>query len=258
MPRFAMILEYRGHGYVGWQSQTGQNSLQQGVEKAIAEIDSTSPSIVAAGRTDSGVHALGQVIHCDLQKVWEVGRLRDALNWHLRLETIAVVQAALVEADFSARFSACRRAYLYRIMVRSSPLVHQAGLAWRRRRPLNVDAMRTAAGLLVGRHDFSTFRSIKCQANSPVKTLDSIVIEERMASHGERELQIRLEARSFLHRQVRSIVGTLERVGTGLMTISQFKEAFQSCDRTRCGTVAPAEGLYLERVDYDPDPFERA
>lgn len=258
MPRFAMILEYNGRGYVGWQMQAQQNSLQQAVQNAIAELEPGAPNIVAAGRTDSGVHALGQVIHCDLQKDWQPRRLCDALNWHLRQETIAIVQVATVDADFSARFSAHRRAYLYRIIVRSTPLVLDGGLAWRRNQDLDVPAMQEAAQMLIGKHDFSTFRSIKCQADSPVKTLDQIEIAEKPISHGVRELQIRAEARSFLHRQVRSIVGTLERVGARKMSLSEFKDVFRSCDRQRCGTVAPAEGLFLEKVNYKPDPFNRS
>ena len=256
MHRFALIIEYNGCGYVGWQSQANGKAVQQTVQDAIRRLDPAAPDIVAAGRTDSGVHALGQVIHCDLRKDWETGRLRDALNAHLRPEAVSVLEAAAVASDFSARFSARRRIYLYRIAVRRSPLVHEANLVWRLARNLDHEAMQSAAGHLIGRHDFTTFRSIHCQASSPVKTLDSLTVERIPIRHGY-ELRIRAQARSFLHRQVRSIVGTLERIGAGAMSGRDLRDALESRDRQRCGPVAPARGLYLDRVEYAPDPFCR-
>ncbi len=256
MPRFALILEYNGFGFVGWQSQASGKSLQQTVQCAVRRLEPDVPEVVAAGRTDSGVHAFGQVIHCDLRKDWDPERLCDALNAQLRPETISVLQAARVSQGFSARFSAVRRTYLYRIVVRRAPLAHEADLVWRVARRLDAAAMRSAAGHLVGRHDFTTFRSARCQAVSPVKTLDSLTVERTAVRYGY-ELRIRAEARSFLHRQMRSMVGTLERVGAGAITPGQLRDALESCDRSRCGPVAPARGLFLECVDYDPDPFCR-
>lgn len=254
MPRFAFELEYDGSGFVGWQSQANGVSVQDTIQSAIHIIEPEAPNCVSAGRTDSGVHALGQIVHCDLAKDWEPSKLCDALNSLIRPQKVSILQTAKVNDDFSARFSAIRRSYMYRIVVRRSPLVHHANMIWRLSRPLDHLAMQKAANYLIGRHDFTTFRSVHCQSKSPVKTLDMLTIEPIPFPHGI-ELRIRAQARSFLHRQVRSIVGTLERVGAGAWTPRVVQEALQSCDRSRCGPVAPAHGLFLERVDYEINPF---
>ncbi|MCY3879863.1 MAG: tRNA pseudouridine(38-40) synthase TruA [Rhodobacteraceae bacterium] len=254
MPRYAFQLEYDGSGFAGWQKQANSLTVQECVEAALRRLDDLAGSVVAAGRTDSGVHALCQVIHCDLDKGWEGGKLCDALNAQLRPHAVAAVTAVRTDAGFSARFSAVRRSYLYRLMIRRAPMVLERQFLWQLSRQLDVGRMREAAEFLIGRHDFTTFRSAHCQADSPVKTLDGIKIETFERSGGL-ELRVRVTARSFLHRQVRSFVGTLERVGAGMMPPEGVREALEARDRSRCGPVAPARGLYLERVDYDPDPF---
>lgn len=254
MTRYVLKLEYDGTEFVGWQSQAEGNSVQEKVKQAIRIIEPNASEIVAAGRTDSGVHALGQVIHCDLVKSWQLERLCDALNANLKPNKISILQAAIVDERFSARFSAIRRIYTYRIIVRRAPLALQTNQAWRLTKQLNHEKMQKAANFLIGKHDFTTFRASRCQANSPVRTLDILEVKKKFIPYGY-EIRIRAEARSFLHRQVRSIVGTLERVGAGAMTPRELLDALLSCDRSQCGPVAPAQGLYLERVDYNPDPF---
>ena len=198
-----------------------------------------------AGRTDAGVHATGQVAHCDLARAWDPFRLSEALNHHLRPHPVAVLAAEEAAPDFHARFSAVYRRYRYRVVCRRAPLALEAGLAWRRPQPLDVEAMQAAAGFLVGRHDFTTFRSAQCQAASPVKTLDVF----RISRNGH-EIVFELGARSFLHNQVRSLVGTLEKVGSGKWTPDQVVAALGARDRSRCGPVAPPDGLYLTVVEY--------
>lgn len=245
MPRYRLTLEYHGGPFVGWQRQANGRSVQQAVEEALATLDPGAPAVTGAGRTDAGVHALGQVAHCDLARDWEPFRLAAALNHHLRPEPVAVIAAARVADDFHARFSAIRRRYLYRVICRRAPLTLDRGLAWRVPGPLDLAPMREAAAHLVGRHDFTTFRSSECQAASPVKTLDELTIEAR----GE-EVRFHLAARSFLHNQVRSMVGTLERVGAGKWSPARVAEALAASDRTACGPVAPPDGLYLVDVSY--------
>lgn len=256
MPRYALKLEYHGGPFAGWQRQSGQPSVQAAVEAALARLDPAAPAIAAAGRTDAGVHASGQVAHCDLAKDWEPFRLMEALNWHLKPAPVAVLAAARVADDFHARFSATERRYLYRIVARRAPLTLEAGLAWRVLRPLDAEAMRDAATHLIGRHDFTTFRSTLCQSKSPVKTLDEIGIDAVAIPHGV-EYRFRLRARSFLHNQVRSIVGTLERAGAGAGAWSpaDVKAALEARDRAACGPVAPPGGLCLTGVAYPEDPF---
>jgi tRNA pseudouridine38-40 synthase len=203
--------------------------------------------VQGAGRTDSGVHALGQVAHIDFIKDWRCDQVRDAINHHLRPDPISVLQAEQVTEDFHARFSAIKRHYLYRLIDRRSPLTLDKGQIWRVPQPLDSDAMHAAAQCLVGSHDFSTFRDAQCQSDSPVKTLDAI----RVSRIGE-EVQLTCSARSFLHRQVRSFVGSLVEVGLGKWSIRDFKAALDAADRQRCGPVAPSDGLYLVAVDY-PD-----
>ena len=219
MPRYALKIEYDGRPFAGWQWQDAQPSVQGAVQAALARIAPEAPKLTGAGRTDAGVHALGQVAHVDLARAWEPERLAAAVNAHLRPAPVAVVAAAEVDATFHARFDAVEREYLFRLVSRRAPLVHDRGFAWRVGHRLDLAAMREGAAALIGRHDFTTFRSSTCQAKSPVRTLDEIEIEET-AAPGGREYRFRLRARSFLHNQVRGIVGTLgtsrtRRLATG-------------------------------------------
>lgn len=244
MQRYRLVLEYHGAPFVGWQRQENGASVQETLETALARLGE-EVRVTGAGRTDRGVHALAQTAHVDLARNWQPFRLMEALNHHLRPAPIAVLAAERVGPDFHARYSARRRHYLYRIIQRRAPLALEAGLAWHIRYPLDLEAMREGASSLIGHHDFTTFRSVQCQSASPVKTLDAIEIEQQGT-----EINIRLNARSFLHNQVRSIVGTLERVGAGRWQSAQVAEVLHARDRTACGPVAPPEGLYLAGVDY--------
>ena len=249
MPRYRLTLEYDGGPFVGWQRQANGLAVQQVVEDACAAICGVPVRITGAGRTDAGVHALGQVAHVDLARSWRPEVLRDALNAHMRPYPVAVLQAADVAETFDARFSATARHYRYRIANRRMPLTLDAGRVWLVKRPLDVDAMAEAAAVLRGRHDFTTFRAAECQADSPVRTLDTF----DLVCAGE-EIHVRAKARSFLHHQVRSMVGSLERVGAGRWTRADLAAALQARDRARCGPVAPACGLYFVGVDYPADP----
>ena len=244
MPRYALRIEYDGRPFSGWQRQDAHPSVQGAVEAAVARIAPEAPAVTGAGRTDAGVHALGQVAHVDLARAWEPGRLAAAVNAHLRPAPVAVVAAAEVDAGFHARFDAVEREYLYRLVSRRAPLVHDRGLAWRVGHRLDLEAMREGAAALIGRHDFTTFRSSTCQAKSPVRTLDELSIEEGEAVSG-REYRFRLRARSFLHNQVRGIVGTLERVGAGAWPPERVGAALAARERSACGPVAPPDGLTL-------------
>ena len=250
MPRYALKIEYHGGPFSGWQRQAQHASVQGAIEAALAALEPGVPSIVAAGRTDAGVHALGQVAHCDMAKHWDAFRLSEALNYHLKPLPVAIVAAALVCDDFSARFSARERQYVYRIMCRRAPLTHQKGLVWKVPQKLDVAAMQRGAEYLVGTHDFTTFRASECQAQSPVKSVDEI----RVAGTGA-EATFHVRARSFLHNQVRSFVGTLERVGAGAWAPEDVRDALAARDRAACGPVAPPDGLYLKSVIYERDPF---
>lgn len=215
MPRYALKIEYDGGPFAGWQAQADQPSVQGAVEAALGRLDAgfaAGARIAAAGRTDAGVHATGQVAHADLQRDWDPFRLAEALNYHLKPAPVAVLSVAAAGDDFHARFSATERRYLFRLISRRAPVTHDQGQVWQVRNPLDAEAMRAGAAHLIGRHDFTTFRSSICQAQSPIKTLDQITIDEVDLPHG-REFRFHLRARSFLHNQVRSIVGTLERVG---------------------------------------------
>lgn len=245
MPRYKLTLEYHGGPFVGWQRQASGASVQGAVEAALKALEPDAAPIAGAGRTDAGVHATGQVAHCDLTQAWEPSRLAQALNWHLKPNPVVVLAAERVADDFHARFSATGRRYLYRMVCRRAPLTIERGLAWRLPYDLDAGAMQAAADLLVGKHDFTTFRSAQCQAASPVKTLDEFRVERT----GE-EIRCHLAARSFLHNQVRSLVGTLERVGAGKWPVSQVAEALAARDRAACGPVAPPDGLYLAQVVY--------
>jgi tRNA pseudouridine38-40 synthase len=254
MPRYALKLEYDGAPFAGWQRQADQPSVQGAVEAALAKLERGVPSIAAAGRTDAGVHALGQVAHCDMSREWDPFRLSEALNYHLKPQPVAVVACARVPDDFHARFSALERQYLFRLVTRRAPVVHDAGKVWQVQNALALEPMRRAAEYLLGRHDFTTFRASICQAESPVKTLDELSIEEMDYPSG-REFRFHVRARSFLHNQVRSFVGTLERVGAGAWAPEDVKAALEARDRAACGPVCPPQGLYLARVGYPEDPF---
>ncbi|WP_420395871.1 tRNA pseudouridine(38-40) synthase TruA [Nioella sp.] len=252
MPRFALLIEYDGRPFSGWQRQPDRPSVQGAIEEALSRLEQDVPSIATAGRTDAGVHALGQVAHCDLARDWDLFRLTEAVNYHLKPRPVAVVAAARVSDDWHARFSALERQYVFRLIARRAPLTHDAGKVWHVKNKLDIEAMREGARHLIGLHDFTTFRATICQAASPVKTLDEIRIEQVDYPHGA-EFRFHLRARSFLHNQVRSIVGTLERVGAGSWSPEDVKTALEARDRAACGPVSPPEGLYLNHVRY-PEP----
>jgi tRNA pseudouridine38-40 synthase len=252
MPRFALLIEYDGRPFSGWQRQPDRPSVQGAIEVALSRLERDVPSIATAGRTDAGVHALGQVAHCDLARDWDLFRLTEAVNYHLKPRPVAVVAAARVADDWHARFSALERQYVFRLIARRAPLTHDAGKVWHVKNKLDIEAMREGARHLIGLHDFTTFRATICQAASPVKTLDEIRIEQVDYPYGT-EFRFHLRARSFLHNQVRSIVGTLERVGAGSWSPEDVKTALEARDRAACGPVSPPEGLYLNHVRY-PEP----
>ncbi|MEQ8367748.1 MAG: tRNA pseudouridine(38-40) synthase TruA [Roseicyclus sp.] len=254
MPRYALKIEYHGAPFAGWQRQADQPSVQGAVETALAQLEKDVPSIAAAGRTDAGVHATGQVAHCDMARDWDPFRLSEAVNWHLKPLPVAVVGCARVADDWHARFSAIERRYTYRLICRRAPLVHDAGKAWLVRGDLDGSAMAAGARYLIGKHDFTTFRASICQAKSPVKSLDEVEVETVAYAHGT-EFRFHLRARSFLHNQVRSIVGTLERVGAGAWAPQDVDAALKAVDRAACGPVAPPDGLYLTGVGYPEDVF---
>jgi tRNA pseudouridine38-40 synthase len=245
MSRFRLTLEYNGGPFAGWQRQEGQPSVQGAIEDAIFKLSNERVTLTGAGRTDAGVHARGQVAHFDLTKDFPPETVRDALNAHLRPAPIAVIEAAAVAPDFHARFGAIVRHYEYCILNRRAPPALDAGHVWHVSHKLDAEVMHVAAQKLVGKHDFTTFRSISCQAKSPVKTLDRLDV----ARQGD-EIVISASARSFLHHQVRSMAGTLKLVGEGKWTAKDVARALEACDRTACGPVAPPEGLTLIRVDY--------
>lgn len=245
MPRYKLTIEYDGTPFVGWQIQDNGASVQGTLIAAVAAFCGETVAIQGAGRTDAGVHALGQVAHVDLAKDWDTDTVRDALNAHLRPHPVAVLTAERVADTFDARFSAAKRHYRYRIVNRRADLALDRHRAWRMPRPLDAAQMHRAAQQLVGKHDFTTFRAAECQARSPVKTLDRLDVER----HGE-EVHIRASARSFLHHQVRSMVGSLVFVGEGKWSPDEVGRALAARNRAVCGPVAPAEGLYLVGVEY--------
>ena len=245
MPRYKLTIEYDGTPFAGWQIQADQVTVQGVLTAAVAALTGEKTLVQGAGRTDAGVHARAQVAHVDLTRAWEADTVRDALNAHLRPHPVAVLAAERAADDFNARTSAIKRHYRYRILNRRADLTLELRRAWRVPRPLDAAAMHEAAQRLVGKHDFTTFRSTECQARSPVKTLDRLDVER----HGE-EVIVLAGARSFLHNQVRSMVGSLVAVGEGKWSADDLGQALAARDRTACGQVAPPDGLYLMKVDY--------
>ncbi|GGO54988.1 tRNA pseudouridine synthase A [Roseovarius pacificus] len=247
-------MEYHGAPFAGWQRQADQPSVQGAIEAALGRLEPGPHTIAAAGRTDAGVHGLAQVAHCDMEREWAPYRLSEALNYHLKPDPVAIVGCARVDDDWHARFSAVERRYLFRLLMRRAPATLEKGLVWQVPQDLDIEAMRAGAAHLLGNHDFTTFRSSICQARSPVKTLDALEIARVEGVSGP-EVQFRLRARSFLHNQVRSFVGTLERVGAGAWAPEDVKHALEARDRAACGPVCPPQGLYLAGVGYPDDPF---
>ncbi|PWK68424.1 tRNA pseudouridine(38-40) synthase TruA [Aminobacter sp. AP02] len=247
MPRYRLDIEYDGRAYAGWQRQAGLNTVQAAIEQAIQKFSGDEISLRGAGRTDAGVHATAQVAHADLTKDWANDKVRDAVNAHLQAagETVAVLAAQKVSDEFDARFSATGRHYIYRILNRRAPAALERGKVWWVPKRLDHEAMAEAARLLLGRHDFTTFRSTQCQANSPLRTLDRLDVTRT----GD-IIEVTTSARSFLHNQVRSMVGSLKRVGEGGWSADDLKAALDARNRSACGQVAPPDGLYLSGVDY--------
>ena len=245
MPRYKLLIEYDGAPFAGWQIQAEQATVQGVLTAAVEAFCGESVAVQGAGRTDAGVHALGQVAHIDLAKDWGTDTIRDGLNAHLRPHPVAILSAEKAGDDFDARFSATQRHYVYRIHNRRADLALDRERVWRVSRPLDEKKMQEAAQHLIGHHDFTTFRSTECQAKSPVKTLDVLKV-----TRDGQEIRIEASARSFLHNQVRSLVGSLEQVGEGRWTPADMKHALEARDRSACGPVAPPDGLYLVRVDY--------
>ena len=247
MPRYRITIEYDGTTFAGWQLQPRSPSIQGALQEAIFRFSGESVVLKGAGRTDAGVHALGQSAHFELAKEWDPFRVMEAVNFHLKPQPIVVLNCEHAKPDFDARFSATARHYLYRILCRRAPPALDKSRVWWLTVPLDVEAMMTAARYFVGRHDFTTFRASACQAKSPLRTLDRLDV----SAAGE-EIRIEASARSFLHNQVRSMVGSLKLVGEGKWAPEDVKRALEARDRTQCGAVAPAAGLYLVRVDYGP------
>ena len=249
MRRYSFLIEYDGGPYKGWQRQDDMPSVQGALEAALEKLGEPGRLVQGAGRTDAGVHALGQVAHVDLERPWKPFRLMEALNAHLRQsgETVAIRDCDTCGDEFHARFSATGRRYVYRIISRRAPLTVERQRAWNVKVPLDVDAMDQAAKILLGEHDFTTFRSTECQAKSPIKTLDMARVS-RVAA----EIHCEFSARSFLHKQVRSMVGSLVEVGWGKWTVQDMRDALEAQDRKLCGPVSPPDGLYLVSVAY-PD-----
>lgn len=245
MPRYKLTIEYDGQPFAGWQMQADLRTVQGDLTAAVHQFCGEQVQVQGAGRTDSGVHALGQVAHIDLEREWPADRIRDALNFHLKLNSVVVLACEPVSSDFNARFSATARHYRYRILSRRAPAAVEAGRVWWVPVALDFGAMQRAADVFVGRHDFTTFRAAACQAKSPVKTLERIEVSAR-----DGEIWIEASARSFLHSQVRSMAGGIKMVGAGKWSVSELAAALAAQDRTRCPPVAPACGLYLMSVDY--------
>ena len=246
MPRYKVTLEFDGAGFVGWQRQANGLAVQQVVEQAIAAFSGETVTVQGAGRTDSGVHVLGLVAHFDLDRDWRADKVRQALNYHMKPHPVVVLRSEIAGPEFEARFSATRRHYLYRILNRRSPPVLDRGRVWHVSARLDEHAMGHAAEALIGDHDFNAFRSSHCQAPSSRKTLERLVVDRQ----GD-EIRIRAASRSFLHNQVRIMVGTLKLVGEGRWSRAQVERALAVAERIAAGPTAPAHGLYFARVDYD-------
>ena len=257
MPRYAITIEYNGTNFAGWQRQENAPSIQQAIEEAITKMTAESVPVQGAGRTDAGVHAWGQVAHFDLGRDWSEFRLSEGLNYHLRPHPIAILETRAVDDQFHARFGAVMRHYVYRLVIRRAPMILSPNRVWRLDYPLDLAAMAEAAQCLEGKHDFTTFRAKICQAKSPVKTLTRLTVAEipaaELAAQGQ-VIEITASAPSFLHTQVRSMVGSLVQVGAGKWTPQDVADALAACDRARCGQVAPPDGLYLARVEYGDNP----
>jgi tRNA pseudouridine38-40 synthase len=245
MPRYKLIIEYDGTPFCGWQRQAGLMSVQQALEEAIAGFSGETVTTQAAGRTDAGVHALGQVVTFELSAERDPFKVSEALNYHLKPHPVAVLKADRVAEDFEARFSATARHYEYRILNRRARPALDTNRVWHVPVPLDAAVMHEAAQLILGKHDFTTFRAAECQAKSPIKTLDRLDVSRQLDL-----VVVTTSARSFLHHQVRSMVGSLKLVGEGRWTPRDFRAALDARDRSRCGTLAPATGLYLTRVEY--------
>lgn len=245
MPRYKLTIEYDGTPFQGWQWQDHGPSVQGAIEEAVERVNGEHCLVYGAGRTDSGVHALAQVAHVDFIKPLRADKVRDALNFHLKNHPVSILEAELVSDEFHARFDATERQYLYRIVDRRPKLALDKGRVWRVPYKIDADAMQAAADILIGQHDFTTFRDTQCQSKSPVKTLDEITVLRAGV-----EVHIHVRAKSFLHKQVRSMTGSLVEVGRGNWSSEDMKSALAAKDRTACGPVAPAEGLYLVRVKY--------
>jgi len=246
MPRYRMIVEYDGTGYHGWQSQRDGSSVQETIEAALMAFTGEARRVQAAGRTDSGVHATHQVIHVDLERNWRTDTIRDAMNAHMKGEGVAILNVRRVADSFDARMSARKRHYVYRITNRRAPVVIDKHRSWHVKWRLDPALMQQGADQLLGQHDFTTFRAAECQALSPLKTLDRLDV----VVNGE-DVRVYASARSFLHHQVRSMVGSLILVATGKWTPKDMRDALEACDRSRCGPMAPPDGLYLIGVDYE-------
>jgi tRNA pseudouridine38-40 synthase len=245
MPRYKLTIEYDGRPFCGWQRQAHDLSVQQVLEEAIARFSGETVTTQAAGRTDAGVHALGQVVSFDLSREWDPFRIREALNFHTKPHPVAIVEAEAVLETFEARFSATARHYEYRILNRRARAALDEGKVWHVPVALDADAMHAAAQLILGRHDFSTFRAAECQANSPIRTLELFSVSRQAEM-----IVVTAKARSFLHSQVRSMVGSLRLVGDGKWSPRDFRAALDAADRSRCGPLAPPDGLYLTGVSY--------
>ena len=248
MPRYRFTVEYDGSAYNGFQAQAGQPTVQGAIETAVTAFTGQTVRIAAAGRTDTGVHATGQACHVDLDKAWPARTVMNALNAHLMHEAVAVLDCAPVSDDWHARFTANGRKYLYRILSRPGRPALDRGRVWHVKKPLDAEAMHAATQSLIGLHDFTTFRDAQCQSASPIKTLDVA----RVSRVGE-EVHLVFEARSFLHRQVRSMAGSLAEVGLGRWAVADLADALAAQDRARCGPVAPSDGLYLTGVTYEAE-----
>jgi len=254
MPRYALKIEYNGFKFYGWQKQKELPTIQGELVKALKKIDATCVTISGAGRTDAGVHATGQVAHVDTVKYWDPERLSEAINFHLKPLPIAVLKTVLVDENWNSRFDAINRQYVFRMIYRRAPVTLEKELVWQIKRKLDITLLSEAASYLVGTHDFTTFRSSICQAKSPIKTVDSVDILEIKIPHGV-EYHFTFKAPSYLHNQIRSFVGTLEKVGAGSWQPLDIKYALERRSRSACGPVCPPHGLYLSKVTYPSDPF---